>query len=92
MDAPVATKLLFMGADSIALPVLESLRDDPRVEIIAILTQPDRPSGRGRKLRMNPIKAWAVEHCIEVRDPDKPGTAEVQWIRELGVQLSLVMA
>ena len=81
-----------MGSDAIALPVLDSLRDDPRVEIIAILTQPDRPSGRGRKLRMNPVKTWAAEHCIEVRDPDKPGTDEVQWVRELGVQFSLVMA
>ena len=52
------TKLLFMGSDAIALPVLESLRESPQVELAGILTQPDRPSGRGKKLRMNPVKAW----------------------------------
>ena len=86
------TKILFMGSDAIALPVLESLRESSQVEIAGVMTQPDRPSGRGKKLRMNPVKAWAVDHGIETRDPEKPGKDEVQWLQESGIQLSLVMA
>jgi methionyl-tRNA formyltransferase len=86
------TKILFMGSDAIAIPVLESLRESSKVQLAGILTQPDRPSGRGKKLRMNPVKAWAVDHGIETRDPEKPGKDEVQWLQESGIQLSLVMA
>ena len=92
MAGTAPTKLLFMGADPIALPVLDSLHAEPRVQLAAVLTQPDRPSGRGKKLRMNPVKAWAAQHGIETRDPDKPGDSEVQWLRELGIQIALVMA
>ena len=86
------TKILFMGSDAIALPVLESLRESSKVQLAGILTQPDRPSGRGKKLRMNPVKAWAVDHGIATRDPVNPGQDEVQWLKESGIQLSLVMA
>ena len=81
-----------MGADPIALPVLDYLVADPRIDFAAVLTQPARPSGRGKKLRMNPVKAWATEHGIEIRDPDKPGDVEMKWIHELGIQFALVMA
>ena len=81
-----------MGADPIALPVLDYLVADPRIDFAAVLTQPDRPSGRGKKLRMNPIKAWATEHGIVIGDPDKPGDTELEWIHELGIQFALVMA
>ncbi|SVD37164.1 uncharacterized protein METZ01_LOCUS390018, partial [marine metagenome] len=37
-----------MGSDAIALPVLESLRERSKVQLAGILTQPDRPSGRGK--------------------------------------------
>ena len=81
-----------MGADPIALPVLDYLVADPRIDFSAVLTQPDRPSGRGKKLRMNPVKAWATEHGIEIGDPDKPSDTELEWIHELGIQFALVMA
>ena len=41
---------------------------------------------------MNPIKAWATEHGIEIGDPDKPSDTELEWIHELGIQFALVMA
>jgi methionyl-tRNA formyltransferase len=62
------------------------------IEISAVLTQPDRRSGRGRTLQSNPIKQWAVESSVPVRDPQKPGIEEVTWLNELGVDLILVMA
>ena len=41
---------------------------------------------------MNPVKAWATEHGIEIGDPDKPSDTELEWIHELGIQFALVMA
>ena len=61
-------KTLFMGSDPIALPLLETLHSHPDIDLCAVLTQPDgNPSGRGKKLRPNAIKAWATEHKIETR-------------------------
>ena len=57
-----------------------------------ILTQPDRPAGRGRKLRPNPVKQWAITNDLKIRDPQKPGTEEVQWFKELEIEFLLVMA
>ena len=85
-------KTLFMGSDPIALPLLETLLSHPDIDLCAVLTQPDRPSGRGKKLRPNAIKAWAIEHNIETRDPEKPADAEIDWLQGRGIQLSLVMA
>lgn len=86
-------KIAFFGSDEIALPCLQAISTSfDNIEISAVLTQPDRRSGRGRTLRSNPIKQWAIESSVPVRDPQKPGIEEVTWLKELGVDLILVMA
>ena len=86
-------KIAFFGSDEIALPCLQAMSTSfDNIEISAVLTQPDRRSGRGRTLQSNPIKQWAVESSVPVRDPQKPGIEEVTWLNELGVDLILVMA
>ena len=91
MNKPV--KIAFFGSDEIALPCLQAMSTSfDNIEISAVLTQPDRRSGRGRTLRSNPIKQWAIESSVPVRDPQKPGIEEVTWLKELGVDLILVMA
>ena len=86
-------KIAFFGSDEIALPCLQAMSTSfDNIEISAVLTQPDRRSGRGRTLQSNPIKQWAVESSVPVRDPQKPGIEEVTWLKELGVDLILVMA
>jgi methionyl-tRNA formyltransferase len=85
-------KTIFMGADPIALPLLETLLAHPEIDLCAVLTQPDRPSGRGKKLSPNPIKAWATTNGLEIRAPEKPSDAEIEWLQGLGIKLSLVMA
>jgi methionyl-tRNA formyltransferase len=85
-------RLVFFGSDAIALPALEYLHWAEGVELVAVVSQPDRPSGRGRHLHANPVSAWAVAHGVPLLQPEKPGPEEVAWLRAQRLELSLVMA
>jgi len=86
-------RIAFFGSDEIALPCLNAIeKSDLRVDVCAVLTQPDRRSGRGRKLHPNAIKVWAMESGLPVHDPEKPGKKDAKWIKECGIDLILVMA
>ena len=86
-------KIAFLGSDAIALPCLDAIMQNSQGwEICGVLTQPDRKSGRGRKFQSNPIKQWALDNEILVRSPQKPGDAEVDWLKSMGADLTLVMA
>jgi methionyl-tRNA formyltransferase len=86
-------KIAFFGSDEIALPWLRFMLEGGLCgEIAAVLTQPDRRSGRGRKFQPNAIKAWAMDSGLPLHDPEKPGPEEVAWLKELGVDLIWVMA
>ncbi|MEO6873537.1 MAG: methionyl-tRNA formyltransferase [Opitutaceae bacterium] len=66
-------KLVFLGSDSIALPLLNWLAGEGSAlaQIVAVLTQPDRPAGRGQTVSPNAIKAWALARGLPVHQPDK---------------------
>ncbi len=53
-------KLWFFGSGAFGLPTLERLAAEH--EVLGVVTQPDRPAGRGRKLKANPVAAWAEAH------------------------------
>jgi methionyl-tRNA formyltransferase len=53
------TRIIFMGTPDYAVPALESLAIDSRVDLALVVTQPDRPQGRGRKLHSPPVKLAA---------------------------------
>ena len=61
-------RLLFAGTPEVALPTLEALLDS-RHEVVAVLTRPDAPAGRGRRLTASPVKALAVDRGLEVLTP-----------------------
>ena len=84
-------RIAFFGSDEIALPFLESLQASG-VEVSAVLTQPDRRSGRGRILKPNPIKQWALESGVACRDPQKPSSEETEWLKSLEIELIIIMA
>jgi methionyl-tRNA formyltransferase len=86
--------VVFYGSDAIALPSLDFfLREaSSSCELVGVITQPDRPSGRGKKMRSNPVKVWAGENGIKILDPAKPLEPEVTWLRQEGVVLAMVMA
>lgn len=64
-----------MGTPDFAVPCLKSLFEKG-YEILAVITQPDKPKGRGEKLSNSPIKRYAIENKIKVLQPEKIRTEE----------------
>lgn len=62
-------RVLFAGTPEFALPPLQALIDGP-CELVAVLTQPDRPAGRGKHLRASPVKQLALENGLMVLQPE----------------------
>jgi methionyl-tRNA formyltransferase len=60
-------RVLFYGTPAFALPTLRALL--ARHEVVAAVTQPDRPAGRGRRAQASPVKAAAIEHGLPVLQP-----------------------
>jgi methionyl-tRNA formyltransferase len=68
-------KVVFMGTPQAAVQTLERLVAD-RHEVVAVYTQPDRPSGRGNKITFSPVKQFALDRGIQVLQPTKIKTVE----------------
>ena len=84
-------KIAFMASDSIALNAIEYVRDAH--ELCCVVSNPDRPKGRGKKLSPNPVSQWAIDNSIVLLRPEgKPSDKDVARLRELGVELIIVMA
>jgi len=62
-------RVLFAGTPEFALPSLQALIDQA-CDITAVLTQPDRPAGRGKRLRASPVKQLALQNGLEVLQPE----------------------
>jgi methionyl-tRNA formyltransferase len=85
-------RILFWGTPLFALPSLRALGYEGH-EVVGVVTQPDRPKGRGRKVSSAPVKDVALEEGIPVLTPDRPsGPAFIQEIRSLRPELSVVVA
>jgi len=75
-------KIIFFGTPDIGLKSLEYLYNSDNIEVQAVVTQPDKPAGRGHKLQMSPIKKFALEHNLPVFQP-KSIRKEPEIIAEL---------
>jgi len=69
-------RLVFAGTPAVALPSLRALIDSPRHQVVAVVTRPDKPAGRGRHVRPSPVHALAEEAGIEVLTPARAGDPE----------------
>ncbi len=69
------TKIVFMGSPEFALPSLRSLAG--AYNVVGVVTQPDRASGRGREVKMPPVKTLALELGIPIMQPEKLRAPEV---------------
>jgi methionyl-tRNA formyltransferase len=87
------TKIVFMGTPLFAVPSLEAVAALPDVEIIQVITQPDRPAGRGQTLQPSPVKAKALELGLPVWTPENLKKPEdVEKLRQLAPDLMVVVA
>ena len=68
-------KIIFFGSGSFGIPCLRALLDSQH-KIIAVLTQPDKPAGRGHKMRMPSTKLLAHEYSIPVYQPPNVGAPD----------------
>jgi len=84
--------IVFMGTPEFALPTLEKLIASGH-SVIAVVTQPDRPKGRGQGLTASPIKILARKSGIDVLQPEKAGAGEfIETLRDLAPDLIVVVA
>lgn len=85
-------KIVFMGTPDFAVPSLKALLD-AGYRVAGVVTQPDRPKGRGQKLAPPPVKVAALEAGLEVFQPDKIKTAGfVEVLKSLAPDLIVVVA
>jgi methionyl-tRNA formyltransferase len=89
---PANPKILFMGTPEFAVHTLDALSRQG-YDIVGVVTQPDRPKGRGKKTASSPVKNFALEKGFEVLQPEKasdPGFCEL--VRAKGPDLIIVVA
>jgi len=85
-------RILFWGTPDFAVPSLRALSDEG-FEVVGVVTQPDRPKGRGRRLQPSPVKEVALAEGIPVLTPDSPrGDEFLAELGELKPDLSVVVA
>jgi len=84
-------RIAFAGTPQFALPALRALLDSPH-RVVGVLTQPDRPAGRGRELRASPIKLLAAERGVPVAQPATLRTPEAvaplrEWSPDIAARI-----
>lgn len=81
-----------MGTPQAAVPSLERVITDGH-EVVAVYSQPDRPSGRGNKITFSPVKQCSIENGIAVYQPEKVRTPEaIELFRAHGADVAVVVA
>ncbi|GAB3843734.1 methionyl-tRNA formyltransferase [Micromonospora andamanensis] len=85
-------RVIFAGTPAVAVPALAAVAAS-RHEVLAVVTRPDAPAGRGRGLVRSPVGAWADEHGVEVLTPARPREPEfLDRLRELAPDCVPVVA
>jgi len=87
-------RLVFMGSDPLAVPLLDWFAGPGAsvVELVGVVTGPDRPSGRGQSVRPNGVKAWTEGRALAVLQPEKLDPAAYAAVSALRPDVSLVVA
>lgn len=85
-------RIVFMGTPEFAVPSLQILVEN-QYNVVAVITAPDKPQGRGQKLQASPVKEFALQHNLRVLQPTNLKSAEfVQELKQLQANLQIVVA
>ena len=86
-------KIIFAGTPPFAAEHLKTLLENIHHEVVCTYTQPDRPSGRGRKELSSPVKNVALENNLAVRQPiSLNNSTEINFFKELAPEILIVVA
>jgi methionyl-tRNA formyltransferase len=80
-----------MGTADFACPTLAALNDTPRIEVVAVITQPDRPKGRQLIRHPSPVKLEAESHHLRVHQPERLRN-DISFLEQLAPGLIVVAA
>lgn len=84
-------RIIFMGTPEFAVPSLKAVSREH--EIVAVVTQPDRPRGRGQQVSYSPVKKYSLTQGFEVLQPERVGTAEfMDQLESYNADLFVVVA
>src|ERR1700716_3855672 len=85
-------RIIFMGTPDFAVASLDALMQ-AGCNIVAVITAPDKPAGRGMKLTESAVKKYAVEKNLHILQPEKLKNPEfIEALRELKADLQIVVA
>lgn len=85
-------KVVFMGTPDFSVPCLQTIIDEGH-DVVGVVTQPDKPKGRGKKLAMPPVKELALKYNIPVYQPQRVKTQEfVQVLKDINPDVIIVVA
>lgn len=91
MSTPL--RIVFWGTPDLGIPVLKALNNSPDFDVVAVVSQPDKPQGRKHEILPTPIKKCALELDIPVYQPSKLSSEEVlSHLRSLNADFFVVMA
>lgn len=86
-------RVVFFGTPEFAVPTLEGLAGDSRFEVALVVTQPDRPAGRGRKVESSAVARFAVDHQLPLYQPETLKHSDARRpLAEVGADLFVVAA
>ncbi len=87
-------RVVFAGTPAFASVSLKALIEAADIDVVGVLTQPDRPAGRGMKPAPSPVKRMALDAGIEVRTPDtlRDNDEILDWLRKLAPDVLIVVA
>ena len=85
-------RIIFLGTPDFAVPTLEAIIH-AGFEVVAVVTAPDRPAGRGLQMRSSPVKECAIKHNIPVLQPEKLRDEEfIRQLKSFDADLQVVVA
>ncbi|MCM8784735.1 MAG: methionyl-tRNA formyltransferase [Candidatus Omnitrophica bacterium] len=83
-------KIIFFGSDNFGIPSVEILKRN--FELVAVVTAPDKPKGRGLKISPNPVKEWAIANGINVYQPEKFEESFIDKIKKISPDLIVLIS
>ncbi|MFT5780366.1 MAG: methionyl-tRNA formyltransferase [Crocinitomicaceae bacterium] len=86
-------RIVFMGTPEFAVSILETLVNSSQINIVGVVTAPDKPAGRGRQIKMSAVKEFSLNHDLVLLQPPNLKDSEfIKELTELNAELFVVVA